>query len=242
MILVPVIDLKSGTVVHAAGGKRADYRPVRSRLCPGSAPIEVIEAFLRLHPFETVYVADLDAIEGEGNNRAVLAEIRKRFPKIELWVDEGLATLAEFESWSALRLGRPVAGSESLKNASEWHKILERMQGDVVLSLDFRGSKFLGPAPLAGNAALWPKRVVVMSLARVGGGLGPDYLRLAAILKRAQPHDVFAAGGVRNAADLRRLAELGVAGALLASALHNGRLGAGEIAGLMHTRRARPAR
>ena len=148
-------------MVHAAGGKRAQYRPVRSRLCPGSSPIEVIEAFLRLHPFETVYVADIDAIEGQGHNRAVLAEIRKRFPKIELWVDEGLATLAEIESWGVLRLGRAVAGSESLKNVSEWCKILEHTQGDIVLSLDFCGSKFLGPAPLASKAALWPKRVVV---------------------------------------------------------------------------------
>ena len=239
MILVPVIDLKSGTVVHAAGGARASYEPVRSRLCPGSAPVEVIEAFMRLHPFETVYAADLDAIEGTGDNRAALAEIRKRFPRLDLWVDEGLATPAAFDSFRARHLARAVAGSESLMSAWAWRQILDRAKDDVVLSLDFRGRKFLGPAPLAGNAVLWPKRVIVMSLARVGSKSGPDYLRLAAVVKRAQGREVFAAGGVRNAADLRRLAEMGLSGALVASALHDGRLGAGEFANFMRVKQSK---
>ena len=43
-----------------------------------------------------------------------------------------------------------------------------------VLSLDFRGETFLGPQGLLDDAALWPHRVIVMTLARVGGGEGPD--------------------------------------------------------------------
>ncbi|HLF58913.1 MAG TPA: HisA/HisF-related TIM barrel protein [Alphaproteobacteria bacterium] len=241
MRLVPVIDLKSGTVVHAKGGRRARYLPVRSRLCAGSSPVEVIEAFLRLHPFQTVYVADLDAIEGAGSNRAALAKIRKRFPGLELWVDSGVAALAGFESWQALRLGSAVVGSESVASLAEWRKIMARAQDGAILSLDFRGRKFLGPAALADDPALWPQQVIVMSLARVGGGLGPDIARLSSIAKRAAGREMFAAGGVRNAADLRRLSGLGVSGALVASALHDGRIGGKEIARLTRAACGKPA-
>lgn len=232
MLVVPVIDLKSGTVVHAWGGRRARYRPVRSRLCEGSAPIEVIEALLRLHPFKTVYAADLDAIEGAGSNAAALAEIRQGFPRLDLWVDAGLRTLADFEAWQEARLGRAVVGSESLESLEEWRRIKRRARGGAILSLDFRGRKFLGPAPLAEDPALWPRCLIVMSLARVGGR-GPDFERLAAIRARAGKRQVFAAGGVRGAADLRRLAKMHLAGVLVASALHDGRIGAAAIARAM---------
>ncbi len=69
-----------------------------------------------------------------------------------------------------------------------------------------------------------------MTLARVGAGQGPDYERLAGIIARAGGRRVHAAGGVRDAGDLHRLAEMGVAGVLLASALHDGRLSRADIA------------
>ncbi|MDE2121341.1 MAG: histidine biosynthesis protein, partial [Betaproteobacteria bacterium] len=44
----------------------------------------------------------------------------------------------------------------------------------------------------------------------------------------------YAAGGVRDAADLLELRELGLHGALLASALHDGRLDAAQLRRLAH--------
>jgi uncharacterized protein related to proFAR isomerase len=43
---------------------------------------------------------------------------------------------------------------------------------------------------------------------------------------------IFAAGGVRDAADLDLLKRAGIAGALIASCLHDGRLRGSEIARL----------
>ncbi len=64
-----------------------------------------------------------------------------------------------------------------------------------------------------------------MTLARIGAGEGPDWARLALIRDQAGPErEVYAAGGVRDAADLERLAAEGIAGVLVASALHGGKL------------------
>ena len=69
-----------------------------------------------------------------------------------------------------------------------------------------------------------------MTLARVGSGSGPDLKRLAAIQAVASGRRVFAAGGMRNVADLLALKEAGIAGALVASCLHDGRLTGNDIA------------
>jgi len=74
-----------------------------------------------------------------------------------------------------------------------------------------------------------------MTLARVGSGAGPDLARIAAIRARAGPRKLYAAGGIRGAADLADLARAGVAGALVASCLHNGALTGRDIAALRDT-------
>ena len=66
MQVIPVIDLKAGHVVHARLGHRAFYRPIETPLATGSGPIDVVTGLLSLHPFATLYVADLDAIGGKG--------------------------------------------------------------------------------------------------------------------------------------------------------------------------------
>ncbi|HKI13991.1 MAG TPA: HisA/HisF-related TIM barrel protein, partial [Roseiarcus sp.] len=92
------------------------------------------------------------------------------------------------------------------------------------LSLDFRGDAFQGPEEILTEPKLWPRQIIVMSLARVGAGVGPDLARLAAIRAIAGGREIYAAGGVRDAADLRALNAAGVAGALIATALHERRI------------------
>jgi phosphoribosylformimino-5-aminoimidazole carboxamide ribotide isomerase len=71
-----------------------------------------------------------------------------------------------------------------------------------------------------------------MTLARVGSGAGPDTARIAEIRARAPGRSIYAAGGVRDAGDLAALQQLGVAGALVATSLHDGRLSGADIARL----------
>ncbi len=90
---------------------------------------------------------------------------------------------------------------------------------------------FQGPAALLDNSALWPSRVIVMTLARVGSHEGPDLARLSEIVGKAGgAHRVYAAGGLRGAEDLASLAAIGVEGVLVASALHDGRLDSKTLA------------
>lgn len=234
MKIIPVVDLKGGQVVHARGGLRDDYRPVRSRLSNSSEPQAVVQGFLDLHPFAELYVADLDAIAGTGDNQAVLERLREAWPGLELWVDSGLAAAAACRDWLALDLGDLVIGSESQADAA----ILERLRragawARIVLSLDFQGGRFLGPPAILERVEDWPDRVIVMTLARVGRGSGPDLDRIKEIRRRAPDRRIFAAGGVGSARDLAALAGVGASGVLIASTLHDGRIGRPEIQALV---------
>lgn len=216
MRIIPVIDIRKGAVVRARGGDRERYRPIASPLAATSAPSDVVAGFLTLHGFESVYVADLDAIEGSGDNRRDIRALTKRFPALRVMIDAG----AKFHGWRGVAGVDCVIGSETLRDRESLRAA--RDDPDVILSLDFRGDAFIGPQSLIDCAELWPRRIIVMTLTRVGVGAGPDFGRVSQIIERAGDRRVYAAGGVRDARDLARLKKLGAAGALVATALHEG--------------------
>ena len=230
MQVIPVLDLKGGLVVHARMGAREHYRPIRTPLSPTSNPNDVARGLLSVYPFSSFYIADLDAIAGAGNNDAVLAELKANFPHSTFWVDNGIADRASAERWLDADLGHLVLGSETQRDEA----VLRRLCKDdrIVLSLDYRGDDFVGPAALLSNVDAWPSRIITMTLARVGSGLGPDWARLEATKNAGRGKRVYAAGGVRDVDDLSALAERGIAGALVASCLHNGTLAGAQIARL----------
>jgi phosphoribosylformimino-5-aminoimidazole carboxamide ribotide isomerase len=228
MEIIPVIDLREGLVVRARMGQRDQYRPIETPLSPTSRPADVVQGLMSVFPFRSLYVADLDAIERTGNNDAVLGRLSAAFPALAFWVDNGLAEAGAARA--RLDQGHLVLGSEAQRDAA----LVTSLKHDprVILSLDFRGDTFIGPPPLLDMPELWPQRVIVMTLARVGSGAGPDIERLSQIRKCAGDRRVYAAGGIRNGADLVTLQRAGMAGALVASALHDGSLTAAEIGAL----------
>ncbi len=233
MLVIPVLDLKGGVVVHATGGDRARYAPINTPLAPGSAdPVAICAGLLGVYPFMKMYVADLDAIAGGAPNREAISATSSALPDIELWVDDGRAPSAAQAALPARRL-RYVIGSETLGAMSGFDAMPlgspPAAARPGILSLDFRGDDFLGPPDLLARPNLWPETVIVMTLGRVGSGAGPDFERLSGIIARADGRQVIAAGGVRNVADLEALAAIGVAGALVATALHSGQIKAGDL-------------
>lgn len=234
MEVIPVIDLLNGHVVHAQRGQRSLYKPISTPLCASSEPLAVVQALLGLYPFERLYIADLDAIQHQGDNAAAIREIRTRYPSLDIWLDGGLSRPQEWQAWHARGL-TCVIGSENL--ASSNHSLnVEKRTDQPVLSLDFGLQGYMGPDELLGKAHEWPDKVIVMTLARVGSSEGPDLHRLMEVIhagkKRTPAPKIYAAGGMRHLADLQALSAMGVSGALVATALHHGDLKPEHIAAL----------
>ena len=228
MQLIPVIDLMHGQAVRAVRGNRASYRPVQSRLCEGSDPVTVARALCAHCGSQRLYVADLDALTGGQAQVAVLQRLLKALPTVELWVDAGFAD-ADAAARLREQLGAGAArvvtifASESLRSREALASCCADRQASV-LSLDRRDGRRLDDAGCWESPALWPERVIVMTLERVGADAGPDLDTLREVQARSPATKLVGAGGIRHPADLDSAAAAGAHAWLVASALHDGRL------------------
>ncbi len=226
--IIPVLDIQGGRVVHARGGDRQAYPLLESQLTSATTPAEVIADLLAWLPFPQFYIADLDAITQGYQQPEFYRDLTARFPQVEFWLDSGIAQQQDLEAYRTIQNLRLVIGSESLKQV----ELLSHKdnQQNLVLSLDRRHGRLLGHPGLLQKPALWPERVIVMSLDHVGANQGPavDWLKQL----QASRDDIqwYMAGGIRDQQDLLMLDKNKVAGALIASALHTGQLDSKSVA------------
>jgi phosphoribosylformimino-5-aminoimidazole carboxamide ribotide isomerase len=232
MILIPVVDLLRGQVVRAVAGNRSTYRPIVSRLCEGSDPLTVARALCEHCASSQLYLADLDALQGGQVQLAPLRMLLQAMPDLQLWLDAGFADAAAAEALRS-ELGALaervvfVFGSESLRSREALAQCFDSsLPGSAsrVLSLDRRDGQRLDAAGCWEAVELWPQRVIVMTLERVGSGAGPDLDTLRELRSKAPGAMLVGAGGIRDEADLARAQEAGADAWLVASALHDGRL------------------
>ena len=219
--IIPAVDLLGGLVVHARGRMdRSRYRPLHSSLCPDPDPASVAGALSRAAQSQILYVADLDSITGTGDNAAAILAMAEKHPRLDLWVDAGVDNHERLFGVRDICPGVvPVVGSESAGDPA-W--LVNR--DDFILSLDFAAAEFIGDPRLLDHSESWPDRVIIMSMSRVGMDHGPDFERLRRLREHRPDVEYYVAGGVRSRHDLERLAREGARGALVASALHHGRL------------------
>ena len=230
MLIIPVIDLYQGQVVHAVRGQRDQYQPVQSRLCQGSDPVQIVQAFLELYPFKTLYIADLNAIRGMGNNTDIINQLTGRFTDLAFWIDNGATGKTNLLS-SQQHSTTTVIGSETGINPKQLRGLLATSP-EPMLSLDFKQEKFLGDNALLTQPEIWPANVIIMNLTHVGSAEGPDIQLFSKIRTIAPDKNIFSAGGIRNTDDLQRLNKADCAGALMATALHNGQISRQDISAL----------
>jgi len=241
--IIPVLDLKDGLVVHARAGKyaragkRAEYRPIATPFGPPHDAAAIARALLGITFSPVLYIADLDAILGRGRNFDMSRDLSDALPGTDLWIDAGFSEVSDCAFW--LPLGATlVIGSETVASLEAWEELRGSFGNNLVLSLDFDEQGLRGPQELAQDPELWPERVILMNLGRVGTETGPDYARLEDTLAVAGARAIYVAGGIAGLEDIAGLAARGARGALAATALHSGAVSQKEIAALMGERRS----
>jgi phosphoribosylformimino-5-aminoimidazole carboxamide ribotide isomerase len=240
--IIPVIDLMNGKVVHAVGGRRAHYQPIQSSLHDSSEPIPLARAIRAVFGFQTIYLADLDAIAGSPPRLDVYRElIAARF---HLWVDAGIrehataAALLELDS----AFTTIVAALETIEGRGELARIVQIAGSErIVFSLDlFEGRPHTAAAASWGNEdpidlALTAidcgvQNLLILDLARVGTSRGLGSHNLIDRIREARPSvHVYAGGGIARIDEVSAIRDAGVAGVLIGSALHDGRIGSREL-------------
>jgi len=240
MQVVPVLDLMGGQVVRAAGGRREDYRPLSgSRLVASSEPAAVASAFREHLGVEAVYVADLDAIAGAAPDFSAYRAIARL--GLRPWIDGGVRRAAAARRIRESGAHIVVAGLETLPSPDVLTAMVEVVGSDsLCFSLDLRDGwpiisasawselDAVGIALKAADAGV--QRMIVLDLARVGSDSGTGTVSLCKTVHEKRPDvALFAGGGICTIDDLAVLRQAGVVGALVGTALHDGRIGRADI-------------
>jgi phosphoribosylformimino-5-aminoimidazole carboxamide ribotide isomerase len=235
--VIPVLDILDGKVVHAVRGKRKEYQPLQSNLTQSTEPLEVAQAFKALG-FNELYIADLDAIIDCSGSFQPLKPLAQQ-TGLKLWVDAGITNMERAKSLLSNGVSKLIVGTETLQTTRFVGQAVEVFGGDrVVVSLDLRGDKLLvnlgfdgcqSPICLLNDfKEMGVSEVIVLDLARVGSGEGVNVDFLKKVIAEVGV-DVYVGGGVRDINDLIQLRTLGVSGALIATALHNGKISVADL-------------
>jgi phosphoribosylformimino-5-aminoimidazole carboxamide ribotide isomerase len=165
---------------------------------------------------------------------------------LRLWIDAGLRTHKDrtLKMLIVANVARIVVGLESIATPEDLKRTIARVGPDrVVFSLDLKAGKPLGhaeawqtddPFTIAERAIrqMDVRRLIVLDLARVGMGEGIGTEELCVRLKDAFPEvRLIAGGGLKSAAEVRRLGAIGIDQVLVASALHDGRITRADLIG-----------
>ncbi len=240
MQIIPVLDLLGGQVVHAAGGNRAGYQPITSQLCASADPLEVAQAIWEQFGLAEFYLADLDALTG-GLPQWEWYQRLAKLP-VQWLVDCGPQTKEQVghlvDAWDG-KLAQTILSLESLSTPQQLAGLIAAVGvSSLTFSLDLRRS-----VPLATRD--WPDdplkiaelavgsgihRLIVLELAAVGGEQGPGTMGLCQAIRQRFPLIHLASGGgVRHLEDVQDFQAAGCDAVLVATALHRGQLGPGDL-------------
>ncbi|MFW9914972.1 MAG: HisA/HisF-related TIM barrel protein [Candidatus Thorarchaeota archaeon] len=240
MKIIPVLDIKSGNVVKGQGGLRDEYKPLKTTILlppsKASEPLLVLQTLEKKLGFKEFYVADLDSIEGKGNNVDILESLRAN-SKAKILLDAGIRRKSDISKVPDGFI--PVVASETLPNYNLLSELVEILHPTAVwFSLDLKEGRLIVPegsnlpsTPMEAAdmvAASGIAGLLAIELDRVGQNTGPNSAIVQELTKNLSI-PVYWGGGVRNLEDLQDLAALNCKGCLVSSALHSGAIKIEEL-------------
>jgi len=218
MDIIFAMDLRGGVVVRGYKGDRERYERIErhSKICTTSDPLSVVDT---IKPRRT-YIADLDRILGRGSNSLIIQRIGARTKTL---IDTGIRHFDDVRE--AQRIGdTAVIGTET--GSLDVIRAAQSMR--IAVSIDIREGGAVSPDPaLSGDPLEIIERMnlykmnelLVLNISLVGTEHGIDFDFIETAIK-VSGHPIVVAGGIKNIEDLDTLEDLGAAGVILATAIH----------------------
>jgi len=239
VILLPSLDLRAGRCVRLYQGDFANETPY------AITPAALLRRYQKLG-LQWVHVVDLDGAHDGVRLNAGLIESLARYSKMWLQVGGGVRGASAVEALLDAGVGRVVIGSAAVQRPQEvtgWLKCFGsericlafdvRMDGKWVPYVHTHGWTKGSAVSLWDALAAYPrasiKHVLCTDIAQDGTLGGPNLPLYRAALARFPDILWQASGGIRNAADLTSLAQLGVAAAVSGKAMLEERITPPEL-------------
>jgi phosphoribosylformimino-5-aminoimidazole carboxamide ribotide isomerase len=227
MQIWPAIDLRAGRCVRLEQG---DYQ---RETVFGDDPAEMARLWVGQGAC-CLHLVDLDgARDGRVANReaveAILAAVN-----VPCELGGGIRDEATIRLWLEAGLSRLVIGTQALKDPDWFRQMCQEYPEQLALGIDAREGQVAtdGWLVTSGVSAIdlarrWDAEpvaaIIYTDIARDGMMIGPNFDAIDD-MSAATNLSVIASGGVTTSADVRRLAEIGVAGCIVGRSLYDGQL------------------
>ncbi len=222
-MIIPVLDLKNGLAVSGKSGKRETYKPLKTVFSNSPDPLEIAEA-LKNRGYNQLYVADLDAITGNGSNLEIVKKINSIIP---VMLDAGITNRADFKT-VCKNAEKIIVATETIESLEELDEIFsEFSQCSLILSVDIINGEILSKHlkldfkdVIEMIERIKPSEVIVLDVSGVGTSSGfneqfiDDFTNMDTSLT---------VGGGVTMENIEHLTELGVQNFLIGTAIHGGK-------------------
>lgn len=225
MEIIPAIDLQNGACVRLYQG---DFEQATVY---SSDPVEVAQQWER-QGAKRLHLVDLDGAKaGQPVNTAAIQAIVRALD-IPVQLGGGLRTLSAVEAALQTGVQRVIVGTAAVNDPALVQKLVNRYADQVIVAIDARDGlvatngwltqETVSAAALANQmAGLGVARIIYTDISRDGTLTEPNYLSTAALVQPSGPA-IIASGGIASIDHLRRLATLGLEGAIVGRALYTG--------------------
>ncbi len=237
MEVIPAIDLRAGSVVRLVQG---DYE---QQTTFSSDPVAVARGFEQAGA-PRIHVVDLDAARSGVPEHTEVCRAIAAAVSVPIELGGGMRTAADVAEALGAGVDRVVVGTAAVQDPQLVSELLEAHGPErVVVGLDavegliaVSGWTERTRVPVADLMARMAeagvRRFIATDVERDGMLSSPDFEGLAALVRRARELGedvrVIASGGVAELDHLRRLAALGVEGAIVGRAVYEGALDLAE--------------
>ena len=227
MYIIPAIDLIEGQCVRLIQGqydRRIDYQ---------SDPIRQAEDFFAAGA-QWLHIVDLEGAKaGKPVNTKAISAIAE-LGKLKIEVGGGLRDEASIQHLFDIGVERAIIGTKAISDFEWFNWMAEKFRGKIVLGLDAHGPRvstegWTQDSPesyldFAVKAAKLPLAAIIYTdITKDGMMAGPNLERTKALVE-AVDLPVIASGGVSSIDDIKKVAELGAAAAIIGRSLYEGTL------------------
>ncbi|GKV54717.1 1-(5-phosphoribosyl)-5-[(5-phosphoribosylamino) methylideneamino] imidazole-4-carboxamide isomerase [Sporosarcina sp. NCCP-2222] len=227
MILFPAIDIRGGNCVRLLQGNYED------EVIYHHSPVEMAKEFEK-QGAEFIHIVDLDgARSGETINQQVIQDIAAAV-RVPVQVGGGIRSLEVVKSYLNGGVNRVIIGTAAIENRTFLREAAALYEGRIAVSIDARNG-FVATDGWTETSAVKAvdlleelqqagvSTVVYTDILKDGMLQGPNFEELELVNQMADL-DIIASGGVSTEEDVRRLADMGLYGAIVGKALYEGKV------------------
>ncbi|MGA2677149.1 MAG: HisA/HisF family protein [Methanobacterium sp.] len=222
--IIPVLDLKSGIAVSGKSGERNNYKPLKTIYSSSSNPVEIAK-ILKEKGTKRIYIADLDAIEGNGSNHDIIKRINDIIPVI---LDAGANDVNKVNNLLKF-VDKVIVATETLITFKDLDEIFKTFsKRELIISIDCKEGHILSKkSDLTFKKferklkELKPDEIIILDISGVGTQRGFNHNLLN---EMEDWENYLILGGSINLKNMKALHKKGINKFLLGSALHSGQI------------------